>query len=234
MAINLSKHLRIIVSLCFFAFACFCSANNKPRNGGGFKGMFIFGSSVVDNGNNNNLKGSTSKANFLPYGIDFNVGPIKPTGRFSNGKNVADLIGDHLKLPLIPSFANTQTQGDSILYGVNFASGGSGIFNETGVIWGKVISLHEQITNFEGVTLPKLESRLRSQRDKILPDYLFLVAAGNNDYTFQLLLSPQNASQSAQAFAAKLIDFYSVQLKVRKTSINHKTVYYPSACMRRI
>uniref|UniRef100_A0A803L066 GDSL esterase/lipase n=1 Tax=Chenopodium quinoa TaxID=63459 RepID=A0A803L066_CHEQI len=174
--------------------------------------MFIFGSSVVDNGNNNNFNGSTAKANFLPYGIDFNVGPTKAIGRFSNGKNIADKIGDHLKLPLIPSFANTQTQGDSILYGVNFASAGSGILNETGAFLGKVISLHEQITNFEGAILPKLESQLRRQRNKILPDYLFLVAAGNNDYSSQLL-SSGNASQSAQAFAANLIAVYSAQLK---------------------
>lgn len=43
---------------------------------------FIFGDSLVDNGNNNQLT-SIAKANYLPYGIDF---PGGPTGRFSNGK----------------------------------------------------------------------------------------------------------------------------------------------------
>ncbi|XP_021748369.1 GDSL esterase/lipase At5g08460-like [Chenopodium quinoa] len=202
-----------IISLCFFALACFCNAKNMPKKGGGFKGMFIFGSSVVDNGNNNNVFGTIAKANYLLYGIDFRIdGATKTTGRFSNGKNFADFIGDYLKLPLIPSFVDTQTQGDSILYGVNFGSGGSGILDESGLVVGRVISLNEQLTNFEALTLPKLESQLGCQRKEILPDYLFLLAAGNNDYLLNYFLLGQ-LTQSPQAFAAKLISAYSAQLK---------------------
>lgn len=51
--------------------------------------MFIFGDSLIDNGNNNNLP-SFAKANYFPYGIDFNGGP---TGRFSNGYTMVDEIG---------------------------------------------------------------------------------------------------------------------------------------------
>lgn len=50
---------------------------------------FIFGDSLVDNGNNNNI-GSLARANYMPYGIDF---PGGPTGRFSNGKTTVDVIG---------------------------------------------------------------------------------------------------------------------------------------------
>lgn len=50
---------------------------------------FIFGDSLVDNGNNNQLS-SLAKANYMPYGIDF---PDGPTGRFSNGKTSVDVIG---------------------------------------------------------------------------------------------------------------------------------------------
>lgn len=49
---------------------------------------FIFGDSLVDNGNNNNIN-SLAKANYLPYGIDF---PGGPSGRFSNGKTTVDVI----------------------------------------------------------------------------------------------------------------------------------------------
>lgn len=55
--------------------------------------MFIFGDSLIDNGNNNNLA-SLAKANYFPYGIDFNGGP---TGRFSNGFTMVDTIGIGLK-----------------------------------------------------------------------------------------------------------------------------------------
>lgn len=49
---------------------------------------FVFGDSLVDAGNNNYIF-SLSKANFLPHGIDFG----KPTGRFTNGRTIVDIIG---------------------------------------------------------------------------------------------------------------------------------------------
>lgn len=52
---------------------------------------FIFGDSLVDNGNNNQIA-SLARANYLPYGIDF---PDGPTGRFSNGKTTVDVIGKY-------------------------------------------------------------------------------------------------------------------------------------------
>lgn len=50
---------------------------------------FIFGDSLVDNGNNNNMA-SLAVANYPPYGIDF---PGGPSGRFSNGLTTVDAIG---------------------------------------------------------------------------------------------------------------------------------------------
>ena len=50
---------------------------------------FIFGDSLSDSGNNNNLD-TLAKVNYPPYGIDF---PRGPTGRFSNGRNMQDIIG---------------------------------------------------------------------------------------------------------------------------------------------
>ena len=52
--------------------------------------VIIFGDSIVDTGNNNNLA-TIAKCNFPPYGKDF-PGQI-PTGRFGNGKVPPDLIG---------------------------------------------------------------------------------------------------------------------------------------------
>jgi hypothetical protein len=50
---------------------------------------FVFGDSLVDNGNNNVIV-SLARANYPPYGIDFAGGP---TGRFSNGLTTVDVIG---------------------------------------------------------------------------------------------------------------------------------------------
>lgn len=49
---------------------------------------FVFGDSLVDAGNNNYLV-SFSKANYVPNGIDFG----RPTGRFTNGRTIVDIIG---------------------------------------------------------------------------------------------------------------------------------------------
>lgn len=53
--------------------------------------LCIFGDSVVDAGNNNNLQ-TLIKANFLPYGRDFVT--HRPTGRFCNGKLATDFTGN--------------------------------------------------------------------------------------------------------------------------------------------
>lgn len=54
------------------------------------RAFFVFGDSLVDNGNNNYLV-TTARADTPPYGIDFPT--HRPTGRFSNGYNLPDLIG---------------------------------------------------------------------------------------------------------------------------------------------
>ncbi|KAI3847454.1 hypothetical protein MKX03_001967 [Papaver bracteatum] len=88
---------------------------------------FIFGDSLVDNGNNNRMA-SLARANYLPYGIDF---PGGPTGRFCNGRTTTDVIAELLGFDdYIPPYASTR--GRAILGGVNYASAAAGIRDETG------------------------------------------------------------------------------------------------------
>jgi hypothetical protein len=56
--------------------------------------LFVFGDSLIDSGNNNNLA-SLAKANYFPYGIDFAGGP---TGRFCNGYTIVDELGTCVNL----------------------------------------------------------------------------------------------------------------------------------------
>lgn len=63
--------------------------------GGKFQALYVIGDSLVDSGNNNYLS-TKIKANFAPYGSDFEGG--KPTGRFSNGKTIADYIGKNMQM----------------------------------------------------------------------------------------------------------------------------------------
>lgn len=55
--------------------------------------LFIFGDSLVDAGNNDYLV-TLSKANAPPYGVDFAFSGGKPTGRFTNGMTIADIMGN--------------------------------------------------------------------------------------------------------------------------------------------
>lgn len=61
----------------------FCLATPKST-----AANFVFGDSLVDVGNNNYIV-SLSKADFVPNGIDFG----RPTGRYSNGRTIVDIIG---------------------------------------------------------------------------------------------------------------------------------------------
>ena len=60
------------------------------------RAFFVFGDSLVDNGNNNYLM-TTARADSPPYGIDYPT--HRPTGRFSNGKNIPDIISTAGRLP---------------------------------------------------------------------------------------------------------------------------------------
>ena len=57
------------------------------------KAFFVFGDSLVDSGNNNYLA-TTARADSPPYGIDYPT--HQPTGRFSNGLNLPDIISEAL------------------------------------------------------------------------------------------------------------------------------------------
>lgn len=92
--------------------------------------QFIFGDSLSDVGNNNYLTKSLARAALPWYGIDFGNG--MPNGRFSNGRTAADIVGDKLGLPRPPAYMDPTLDEDMILEnGVNYASGGGGILNET-------------------------------------------------------------------------------------------------------
>ncbi|KAJ0986818.1 hypothetical protein J5N97_005174 [Dioscorea zingiberensis] len=89
--------------------------------------IFIFGDSLIDNGNNNYLP-SIAKANYFPYGIDYGM----PTGRFSNGLTVMDYAARWLGFPYPPPYLSMESKTTKIMKGVNYASAAAGILASTG------------------------------------------------------------------------------------------------------
>ena len=73
-----------------FISLCSTGALVKLPENGTIPAVIVFGDSIVDAGNNNNLV-TVAKSNYPPYGRDFSGGI--PTGRFSNGKIPSDFIG---------------------------------------------------------------------------------------------------------------------------------------------
>ncbi|XLR32022.1 hypothetical protein HN51_051984 [Arachis hypogaea] len=141
-------------------------------------GMILFGDSIVDTGNNNELA-TLAKCNFLPYGRDFLGG--KPTGRFSNGKVPTDFIAEELgiKMP-IPSYMSVSLRPADLLTGVNFASGGSGYDPLTPKLL-SVIPLSEQLEQFKEY-IGKLKANFGEERTNfILSKSVVLVVASSND-----------------------------------------------------
>ncbi|GAV64102.1 Lipase_GDSL domain-containing protein [Cephalotus follicularis] len=170
--------------------------------------MFIFGDSLIDNGNNNDLP-SFAKANYLPYGIDFNGGP---TGRFSNGYTMVDEIAELLGLPLIPSYS--QASGDQVLHGVNYASAAAGILDITGRNFVSRIPFNQQIKNFEN-TLNQITDNLGADDvGQSIRRCLFFVGMGSNDYLNNYLMPnyPTRNQYNAQQYADLLVQQYTRQL----------------------
>ncbi|CAN6207477.1 unnamed protein product [Urochloa humidicola] len=227
------------------------AAAGKRRPPPQVEGMFVFGSSLVDNGNNNFLNGSGVRADYLPYGVDF---PLGPSGRFSNGRNVIDALGELLRLPgLVPPFADPRTRGAAAaLRGVNFASGGSGILDHTGQLTGEVMSLRQQIRNFEAVMLPDLRAQLRGaaatggdhhrikRQDSFQRCYLskclFIIGTGGNDYLLNYFNPRKNGTEGGPAlpdFTRSLITKLSDHLQRLYTLGARKFVIFsiqPTGC----
>ncbi|XP_048130535.1 GDSL esterase/lipase At1g71250 isoform X2 [Rhodamnia argentea] len=173
--------------------------------------MHVFGDSVVDVGNNNYLN-SYAKCNYPPYGIDY---PGGPSGRFSNGKNIADMLGDLLGLPSPPAYADPSTTGAKILGGVNYASAAAGILDETGQHYGERYSLSQQVLNFED-TLNQLRTLLPgTSLSHYLARSIAVVVIGSNDYINNYLLPPMYSSSYSYTppqFANLLLNRYARQI----------------------
>ncbi|KAL5221335.1 hypothetical protein ABZP36_026048 [Zizania latifolia] len=170
--------------------------------------MYIFGDSLVDNGNNNYVL-SLARANYRPYGIDFTGGP---PGRFTNGLTVVDVLAELLGFspPLIPAYA--MARPSDFARGLNFASGAAGIRPETGNNLGRHYPLSEQVEHFRAAVREMGPSGAAPER---LGRCIFYVGMGSNDYLNNYFMPGYYTTAQAYdppAYAAALLQDYSRQL----------------------
>ncbi|WOG86532.1 hypothetical protein DCAR_0205743 [Daucus carota subsp. sativus] len=179
---------------------------------------FIFGDSLVDNGNNNNLV-TEAKVNYPPYGVDFPGG--EATGRFSNGENTADIIGKLLGFTnYTPPHATASGRG--IVKGINYGSGGAGILTETGRNLGGRITLDLQLSHHRSTVFKIIG--LQGGNDTYTKHYLskciYTVGMGNNDYINNYFMPDKyNTSKiyTPEQYADVLIQKYTKQLRTLYT-----------------
>ncbi|GMP90489.1 hypothetical protein CsSME_00041595 [Camellia sinensis var. sinensis] len=113
----------VFSTILFVALAMVVLSANTPQAEAA-RAFFVFGDSLVDNGNNNYLL-TTARADSPPYGIDYPT--HRPTGRFSNGLNIPDIISEQLGSESTLPYLNPELDGQKLLVGANFASAGIGI-----------------------------------------------------------------------------------------------------------
>ncbi|KAL0391878.1 UNVERIFIED_CONTAM: GDSL esterase/lipase EXL3 [Sesamum radiatum] len=166
---------------CVLALLCIitcCEGAIKLPPGVTIPGVFAFGDSIVDQGNNNVIK-TLLKCNFPPYGKDFQGGV--PTGRYSNGRTPPDLIAEELGITnFIPAYLDPNLKAQDLPTGVSFASGGCGYDPQTSQIV-SVISLSDQLKHFKEY-MGKLKAAVGEERaNNIVSNSLHLVVAGSDD-----------------------------------------------------
>ncbi|OEL30978.1 GDSL esterase/lipase [Dichanthelium oligosanthes] len=183
--------------------------------GGGGEGderapaLFVFGDSLIDNGNNNNLA-SFAKANYFPYGIDFAGGP---TGRFCNGYTIVDELAELLGLPLVPAYSEASSV-QQVLQGANYASAAAGILDDSGGNFAGRIPFNQQIQNFESTVAQIAAATGASAAASRVARSILFVGMGSNDYLNNYLSPNYDTSRryGPQQFADLLVRQFASQL----------------------
>ncbi|CAL4939089.1 unnamed protein product [Urochloa decumbens] len=199
----------------FVLLACLAVLARTTRvAGAGMPAAFIFGDSLVDAGNNNYIV-SLSRANYPPNGIDFI--DHQPTGRYTNGRTIVDILGQEMGLGgFVPPYMSPNTTGDAVMRGVNYASGGGGILNQTGSIFGGRLNLDAQIDNYANSRHDLIARHGEVAAVSLLRGALFSVTMGSNDflnnYLTPIFSVPERATTPPTAFIAAMIAKYRQQL----------------------
>ncbi|KAI3459064.1 hypothetical protein Pfo_015727 [Paulownia fortunei] len=170
-------------SLILLAFASMASQSEA-------RAFFVFGDSLVDNGNNNYLI-TSARADSPPYGIDYPT--HRPTGRFSNGLNIPDIISEQMGMEPTMPYLSPFLKGEKLLVGANFASAGVGILNDTGIQFLNIIRIGKQLEYFQQYQTRVANLIGAEQTQALVNQALVLITLGGNDFVNNYYLVPFSA-----------------------------------------
>ncbi|XP_050221678.1 GDSL esterase/lipase At3g14820-like [Mercurialis annua] len=145
-------------------------------------GILAFGDSMLDTGNNLYIPLTPLKSNFWPYGIDFTV--TYPSGRFSNGKMLPDLLARYLGAcalsDIILPYLSPNIQPLNLLDGLSFASAGAGYDILTSTLKSS-ISLEDQIKNLKDFNVKLSKTYGNLSKESFYIKAMAFVSAGTED-----------------------------------------------------
>ncbi|KAK4409748.1 GDSL esterase/lipase [Sesamum angolense] len=141
-----------------------------------------------------------------------------PTGRYTNGRTIGDIVGEELGQPhyAVP-FLAPNTTGNTILYGVNYASGGGGIMNATGRIFVNRLSMDIQVDYFN-ITRKEIDKLLGASkaREYLQKKSIFSITIGSNDFLNNYLLPVismgARISETPDSFVDDMLNHLRAQL----------------------
>ncbi|XP_006837236.2 GDSL esterase/lipase 6 [Amborella trichopoda] len=183
----------LVVSLFLLLPTPFAFAGQIPA-------IFTFGNSLFDAGNNHFNKNCSIQADFPPYGRNFFH---HPTGRFTNGRTIADFISELVGLPIQEPYLEVELKiemgsiKDYPKTGINFASAGSGLLQETSRDWG-VTPIQTQFKQLENLVKQKKLDQ------SIIKNAFFLFESGSND-VFQYFIPAADEREPPQSFVARML-----------------------------
>ncbi|PIN09024.1 Triacylglycerol lipase [Handroanthus impetiginosus] len=172
-------------SLLIISLVLLASASMAPKADA--RAFFVFGDSLVDNGNNNYLI-TSARADSPPYGIDYPS--HRPTGRFSNGLTIPDIISERLGMESPMPYLSPFWKGQKLLAGANFASAGVGILNDTGFQFLNIIRIGKQLEYFQQYQTRVADMIGADQTNALVNQALVLITLGGNDFVNNYYLVP--------------------------------------------
>ncbi|XP_076929079.1 GDSL esterase/lipase At5g33370-like [Bidens hawaiensis] len=197
-------------SFCLFWFSFLATLLNVALEADA-RAFFVFGDSLVDNGNNNYLA-TTARADNVPYGVDYPTG--RPTGRFSNGYNIPDLISQAIGSEATLPYLSPQLTGQNLLVGANFASAGVGILNDTGAQFVNIIRMPQQLAYLEQYKQRVSEIIGQQETDRLISQSLTLMTLGGNDFVNNYYLVPFSARSRQFALPDYVVHIVSEYRKI--------------------
>eukprot|EP00250_Pteridium_aquilinum_P014909 c22278_g1_i1 orf=306-1025(-) len=167
-----------------------------------FPALFVFGDSLLDPGNGVQQEASTSSRlpfhfspNHLPYGRD--LPSHLPSGRFSNGLVLSDILAKLIGLPYPPAYL---LERDNIMKGTSFATEGAMILNYTSKVLIPRLNFHDQVGLFEKVRQKLVSSLGESNSDSLISKSLLLIWMGSNDYYINYNANPFGQTSSQRKY----------------------------------